>query len=437
MSILNRTKVSGSWYRVPSLFGSCYHGVSFTGTPNTTTLGFRASRTMATTSPASGTHSSVSSSTVSVSSGASPSTSPTATTVVPAAPIVPQLLVNPNFHPSIVKKQEKAVNRSSTTLIGAVAYCEAISSIWKGIARHFYRQGVDVDFVLFTSYERLVDSLVQQQIHIAWNGPLAHARFIRLMQKGKGKKLPKDSPMPILSLGMRDVDRDFRTHIIVRKDANISSLTDIANRRVAVGTVDSPQSYIMPLEYLHRLGIPLNTLSIFRFDRDIGKHGDTAYGEDSTLEALANGTVEVGFISDLMWQRYITANRIPMDPQTNQPLLQILPLIEPIAFDHCQFDALPTINSKRADEFQRALLSMDGSGHPEDKRTLELEGIKSTWLPPRNANDPQRGYENMLNALKLFNDPVVKYPGVLHTHKNHPFKHLMIDNRVVLDSFGC
>ena len=362
------------------------------------------------------------------------STTPTpessTTVTVPSAITAPQLLLNPNFHPKIIQKSEKAYNRSTSLLIGAVAYCEAISSIWKGIARHFYRQGLDVDFVLFTSYERLQDALLQKQIHIAWNGPLAHARLIQYLESQPKSTVP-------LSLGMRDVDRDFRSHIIVRHDANIQSLQDLANRRIATGTVDSPQGYIMPLEYLVRNNIPLNSLSVFRFDRDIGKHGDTAYGEDSTLEALVNGTVEAGFISDLMWQRYIAANKVPIIPNTNTPLLQILSLPQPILFDHCQFDALPSIGFKRAEAFQKALLAMDGSGHAEDKRTLELEGIKNTWLLPRETNNPKKGYENMLNALTIFNGSKKRYPGVLHTHKNHPFKHLLIDNRVVLDSFGC
>ena len=34
---------------------------------------------------------------------------------------------------------------------------------------------------------------------------------------------------------MRDVDRDFTTYIVSRKDANIKTLNDLENKRLATG----------------------------------------------------------------------------------------------------------------------------------------------------------------------------------------------------------
>jgi phosphonate transport system substrate-binding protein len=395
----------------------------------------------------------------------------------PPPPTPPLLLSNPSIHPSLVARAAAPRVRSRALVLGAVVYCEYIQSIWKGMMRHFGRQGLEVDFVLFTNYERQSEALRRGVIDVAWSGPLAHARLVR--QTG-GFLLP---------LGMRDSDRDFRSLVVVRVDSGIAAaaaaaerggkagLKALEGRRVAAGTVDSPQGYLMPLQALVAAGVDLSTLSLSRFDRDVGKHGDTAYGEDSVLDALVSGASEAGFLSSMMWERFVKAGRVPAGPD-GQPLLRPLDLAKPIAFDHCQFDALPSLG-QRAVAFQQALLAMDGSGHPEDRKTMELEGITRLWLPHRSGAlpedfarsaadraelkkraaegaagaaagaagaasataplplDPRVGYEGMLAALEGFREPVVGYPGILHTQRRHPFKHLMVDTRVVLDAFGC
>ncbi len=407
----------------------------------------------------------------------------------PPIPELKQLVVGPDpaAHPRLLRREMEPRDRHHGLVLGAVSYCEAVGSIWRGMMRHFARCGLEVDFVMFSSYERQVSALLSGHIDIAWNGPLAHARLLRLLQKERGTKsnnnnkdgegVGEERPL-MYSLGMRDVDRDFKSHIVARKDVGVSSLSDINGRLVGAGTVDSPQAYIMPLHFLKSSGkVDLSTLTVTRFDRDIGKHGDTAYGEDGVLEALESGGCDVGFISDLMWKRYEAAGRT-----------RNLVVIESTSFDHCQFDALPTLNAKRAALFQSAVLSMDGNGHPEDKKTMELEGIKKLWLPARGgsfvdlgagdksgsststSNDsssnnadgdkkkpkpkqkkaaflssavaspfpnPSAGYEGMLAALDSFDEKKVRWPGVLHTPDSHPFRHLMIDSKLILDMHGC
>ena len=84
-----------------------------------------------------------------------------------------------------------------TILLGAVAYDPKVVTIWEGIREHFDRDGALLDFVLFSNYERQVELLLRGHIDIAWNTPLAH---VRALQGTSGK---------LLSLAMRDVDRDF------------------------------------------------------------------------------------------------------------------------------------------------------------------------------------------------------------------------------------
>lgn len=321
-------------------------------------------------------------------------------------------------HLRLSRKQAERHDKDSKLILGSVCYAESISSIWKGMMRHFARQGLDVDFVLYTNYERLVDALFKKDIDIAWNGPLAHARTVRLAQ---------DRGLTVAPLGMRDVDRDFRTYVIVPEKGDIHSVSDLSGRRIAAGTVDSPQAYVMPLASIGRQGVPLDSLTLLRYDRDIGKHGDTAYGEDAVLDSLLTGRAEAGFVSSLMWERAVSKGGPAAAGLRALPAHSIPP------YDHCQFDALHLPHRTQL-KFQRALLAQrsDGSSHWEDVGTMKLEGIAKEWLPARGGAieedtakptpDARVGYEGMLDALDLFGEPPVRWPGILHSSKRHPVR---------------
>ena len=94
-------------------------------------------------------------------------------------------------------------------LLGAVAYAPKVVTIWEGFRQWFGENDFPVDYVLYSNYERQVESLLKGHVDIAWNTPLAH---VRVQKRTEGKSL---------SLGMRDSDRDFKGRVIVRKDAGI------------------------------------------------------------------------------------------------------------------------------------------------------------------------------------------------------------------------
>jgi hypothetical protein len=50
--------------------------------------------------------------------------------------------------------------------IGAVAYGPYVVTIFEGIKRHFHRQGVELDWVLYSNYDALVDTFVSGEIAI-------------------------------------------------------------------------------------------------------------------------------------------------------------------------------------------------------------------------------------------------------------------------------
>ncbi|MEO7096811.1 MAG: PhnD/SsuA/transferrin family substrate-binding protein [Polyangiales bacterium] len=259
-----------------------------------------------------------------------------------------------------------------TILLGAVAYDPKVVTIWEGIRDYFRDQGVTLDFALFSNYERQVESLLKGHIDVAWNTPLAH---VRVQKRTEGRSL---------SLGMRDSDRDFRAKIIVRKDAGLKSIKDLGGKTLAVGSRDSTQARILPLHFLRQEGIDLGKVKLLAFDTDLGKHGDTGTSELDVLAALKDGRAQAGAVGDLIWTLEQAAGHV--DPGTIE-ILWTTP-----GFDHCMFDALPTLATSKIEAFKKALFAMKWDV-PAHRKILELEGLKE-WMPPR-----EEGYASLRAAL--------------------------------------
>ena len=257
-------------------------------------------------------------------------------------------------------------------LLGAVAYDPKVVTIWEGIREHFYEQGVPLDFALFSNYERQIETLVRGHIDIAWNTPLAH---VRVQQRTNGTSL---------SLGMRDSDRDFHSKILVRRGSGIRSLSDLAGKRLAVGSSDSTQAHILPLHFLKKEGVDIRRMHVLRFDTDFGKHGDTGSSELEVLAALQDGLVDAGTVGELVWLNEQAAGHVDAN--------KIEALWTTPGFDHCMFDGRPDLEPEKAEGFRRALFAMQWD-NPKQRRLLELEGLKM-WMPPR-----ETGYASLRAAL--------------------------------------
>ncbi len=265
------------------------------------------------------------------------------------------------------------MSNDQTILLGAVAYDPKVVTIWEGIREHFQEQGVPMDFALFSNYERQVEELIKGHIDIAWNTPLAH---VRVRQRTDGASL---------SLGMRDSDRDFRAKVIVRRTSGIKALKDLEGKTLAVGSSDSTQARILPLFFLAQEGVDLSRVKLLPFDTDLGKHGDTGTSEIDVIKALHNGLADAGTVGDLIWVNEQAAGHIDAS--------KIEVLWTTPGFDHCMFDAHPSLAPEKIESFKRALFAMRWD-NPRHRRLLELEGLRE-WLPPR-----EEGYRSLEDALK-------------------------------------
>src|SRR6185503_13875639 len=136
---------------------------------------------------------------------------------------------------------------------------------------------------------------------------------------------------------------------------------------------------------LAKEGVDLSRINLLPFDTDLGKHGDTGTSELDVLKALYDGSADAGTVGDLIWVTEQAAGHID---SSKVEVLWTTP-----GFDHCMFDALPSLAQEKIDSFKRGLFAMRWD-NPRHRRLLELEGLHE-WLQPR-----EDGYRSLEEALK-------------------------------------
>lgn len=253
----------------------------------------------------------------------------------------------------------------SALIMGAVAYDQKVVPIWNGFRDYFKRSGVDFDYVLFSNYERQVESLVAGQIHVAWNSPLAW-----LQTEAAGRRAGRRAD----AIAMRDTDRDLTSVFVVRADGPIADLGDLAGKRVAFGATDSPQAYLIPREHLARQGLEIGRdLKGVGFDVGLGLHGDHVGGERDAVRAVLRGKADAAAIID---GNYLAFGNEGLFPPGS---LRVLSRTEP--YDHCNFTVLDSAPPEQIGRFRELLLGMSYSDAVL-RPLLDMEGLKQ-WLPGR------------------------------------------------------
>jgi len=265
--------------------------------------------------------------------------------------------------------------KRNSIVLGAVAYDAKVVTIWDGFRAWFAARDLDLDYVLYTSYERQVAAHLAGHLDVAWNSPLAWLEAERGAPR-RGRRAR--------AIAMRDTDQDLTSVILVRADASIGALGDLRGRRVGVGAGDSPQATLIPLELIAAAGLaPGKDVEVIRHDVLLGKHGDHIGGERDAVRALVAGTVDaacvldannVGFVRD----GTIAAGAVRVLAQTGR-------------YDHCNMTALDGA-SPSVDRFVELLLGMSYDD-PEVRPLLDLEGLKA-WRPGRTE-----GYRLLAQAV--------------------------------------
>lgn len=276
-------------------------------------------------------------------------------------------------------------------LVGAVAYAPQIVPIWDTIREYAndYFKDIRLDYVLFSNYERQVQWLKEGKIDIAWNTNVA---FIR------SKHCTNNGAEAIL---MRDTDIGFKSVFVAKRDT-MKGLEDLKGKKFGLGSLDSAQAAIMPLFYLQQASLTLkempldslhqssadDTLKVYRFNSDVGKHGDTGRSEFDVLDKIKSGELDAGAIGSTTWVRVMQEGNYP----------QIVNFYTSPDYCHCNFTTLKSFDSYLKRSFVEMMKSQNAlKNDPKIAHMMSLEGLNEWVLCDQDA---LKGYEEIAQAMK-------------------------------------
>ena len=248
--------------------------------------------------------------------------------------------------------------------VGAVMYDPKVSVIWEIIRDFFESQACPIDVAFYSTYERQVADLLDRTIDVAWNSPLA---WVDAQRQSGGT---------CHAIAMRDTDRDRVSYFVARRGGPVQVLSDLRNRTLAIGAIDSPQATLIPLGRLRRDALdPEADLTVRRFDVLVGKHGDHVGGERDAFECVRSGQAAACAMLDLNWDAWTKDGTIHAD--------QFTIVAETDRFDHCVFTVRQDLDPAAGRRWLDALFAMRYD-NPAHREMMDLEGLKA-WLPGRTS----------------------------------------------------
>jgi ABC-type phosphate/phosphonate transport system substrate-binding protein len=263
--------------------------------------------------------------------------------------------------------------RARVIRIGAVAYSPAAVTIFEDIRRYFGRNGMPVDYVLYSNYDALTEAMLNKQVDIAWNTPLAHAQYHR--KAGNASQ----------ALVMRDVDCNFRSVLVVRADANVRTLGDLNGKTLILGSWQAAEATVLPMYFLERQGQNLDRVSVRSLDGRVDLRGNPCSGESHVLAAVRENRGQAGIIGERLWKHL---SQHQPDQVSGLRAIWVSP-----PFSHCVFTASKDFDKGLAGRFTGLMLAMD----PNASLTAEamrLEGTRK-WVA-----GSQEGFQELLKALQ-------------------------------------
>jgi ABC-type phosphate/phosphonate transport system substrate-binding protein len=221
--------------------------------------------------------------------------------------------------------------------------------------------------VLFQSYESQVLALLAQpgdtvpRIDIAWNTNLAYLQA----EEWSGNACR--------AIAMRDTDLGWMTKIVAVTGGPISTVTDLKDRTLALGSRDSGHAAILPVYFLEQQGMREGRdYRTLRFDSDVGKHGDTGTSEVEVVRAVLDGRADAGAVGSPFWN---TVRNERLVPEGGLREIWSSP-----TYNHCMFTARPDLDLEQENRFAEALSAMSYD-NPNHRSILDAEGLQR-WLSP-------------------------------------------------------
>jgi len=252
--------------------------------------------------------------------------------------------------------------------VGAVVYHERVRQIWSEFAVWFDAAGFPIAPHYFDNYDEQLEALVDGALDTAWNTNLA---YVYALERA-----------PARAVAMRDTDRGWRSLIVAHADFGVRTLDDLRGKRIGFGDADSPQAHILPVHLLRAQGFdPAVDCVATRFDRDLGKHGDTGGAELAQLARVRAGELDACVVSS------VTLDAIERLGDAHD----VVGVWESPGFNHCCFTVLDS--DSRHERFAELLFAMDASD-PKLCEPMQLEYV-NRWVP-----FDADGYRDLIDAVR-------------------------------------
>jgi ABC-type phosphate/phosphonate transport system substrate-binding protein len=163
------------------------------------------------------------------------------------------------------------------------------------------------------------------------------------------------------------------TKIVAVTGGPVSSITDLKNRTLALGSRDSGHAAILPVHFLEQKGLyEGRDYRTLRFNSDVGKHGDTGTSEVEVIRAVLDGRADAGAIGNRFWNTVQSERLVPEGG--------LREIWSSPTYNHCMFTARPGLDQEQERRFADALSAMNYD-NPVHRSILDAEGLKR-WLPP-------------------------------------------------------
>jgi phosphonate transport system substrate-binding protein len=248
-------------------------------------------------------------------------------------------------------------------------------TVFKGLKTHFQQQGIELDWVLYSSYDALVDAFATREIDLAWNGPISYVQIKQRLND------------PCRVVAMRDVDVNFTTQFVTRRDSSITTLADLKGRRVALASRGSAQAGLLPYYFLKQHGLdPQRDLAACTFAED--REPSALSDERDVIDLVLKGAYDAGAVS---------RRTLEVLTERGQPIQDTIRVLwSSPGYSHCCFTAHRELDATLAQKITEAFSAMQYQD-PLGKEVMDAEGCKA-FVPGITT-----GWEALESALK---DPI-------------------------------
>ncbi len=223
--------------------------------------------------------------------------------------------------------------------------------------------GREIDIFIASSYEQLIDEVVEGNVELAYMGPALYASL------GPGH----DQVVPLAKLAARGKPF-FSGAIVTRGGSSIQGVKDLVDKRFAFGSVKSTMSHIVPRYEMEERGVSVDQLGEYQF---VGSHRNVA------LSVLA-GRFDAGAVKEEVYEKYRNRGL--------RALLWTRKIPEHV------FVASSALSPSERDMIKRYLLKLKGMT-PEEQQILRAIKKTATSLVPARRHD----YDELSSILGRVN----------------------------------